>query len=426
MMTKTLRLRIIAVAMASILTVLAVIIVVANLITFAQVRKDADRLLEILVQNGGGFSKAEDFDTRPWADGNEQSGLRDGKFSAETPYETRYFYAIIDSDGTAWINAEHIAALTTDEMQAYLTGAYYSSFDSGYLDNYRFLRKENESGTLVVMLDCTRQLTTARTFLRSSILISLLGSCAVFVLVLLLSRIVVRPVEESYAKQKRFITDSGHELKTPLAVISANTEVLEMEYGENEWTLSIKHQVARMTELTSRLTQLARMDEQEKIKNFERVGLSELATQTVSSFVAAAEQAGKSLSADVAPDIAVRGNRELLSQLLTILLDNAVKYADRQITLTLQQRGQRVLLSTYNDVTEPVSVGELEHFFDRFYRGDSSRSSRVPGFGIGLSLARSIVENHGGSIRARSDDGHSVTFTVTLKGCDDEAGQGKE
>ncbi len=434
-MTKALRRRIIAVAMVSMLSVLAVIIAAANIAGYAQVRSNADRVLEVLVENGGVFDRIQDI---PPMDDGELPEKKDGEtdpagkrpggknpawFSAETPYETRFFFGTVTDDGVISVNTGSIAAVSEVEAKDFLLRAYGSRSEKGYITRYRYAKKAGEDGTFVVMVDCTRQLDTAASFLQYSILISLIGSCAVFLLVLLLSRAAVKPAEESYAKQKRFITDSGHELKTPLAVISANAEVLEAEYGENEWTRSIRHQVDRMAELTSRLTRLARMDEQAGDGVREALPLTALTRDSVSAFGAPAETAGKRLSAEIADGVWVMGDRENLLQLLSILLDNAVKYARGEIGVTLTRRAGRATLTVRNDVAEPVARGSLNCFFDRFWRGDASRSQATPGFGIGLSLAQSIVTSLGGSIRAESEDGMHVTVTVCLHTCEEGGGK---
>ncbi|MEG0895264.1 MAG: HAMP domain-containing sensor histidine kinase [Oscillospiraceae bacterium] len=252
-------------------------------------------------------------------------------------------------------------------------------------------------------------------FLTTSILISFLGILLVFLLVLLLSKIAMKPICESYAKQKRFITDASHEIKTPLSIISANTEVIEMENGESKWTNSTNQQIKRLTNLTNQLISLSRMEEENTQISKTDFSLSNAILETTEPFSAIAQTKNKKFEIAVSPNISYYGDEKSLRQLFSILLDNAFKYSDENgnIKVSLKKSGVKKEIIFFNTV-EDISVGSHNDFFDRFYRNDTSRNSKTGGYGIGLSLAKSIVELHKGKIKAFSVDGKSFAISILL------------
>ena len=264
-------------------------------------------------------------------------------------------------------------------------------------------------------MDCTRNLSTFRAFLFTSILVSILGLLSVFVLVLFFSRLVMKPVAESYEKQRQFITDAGHEIKTPLAIIEANRELLEMEYGENEWNNSIQRQTARLADLTDGLIYLSRMEEAEKHLQHMDFSISALAEETAQSFQTLADLQDRHFSVEIEPLLSYCGDESSIHRLFSILIDNAIKYSPPQgtVKVTLNKRGKNIQFMVYNTVAH-LSAESLPFLFDRFYRADSSRNSETGGYGIGLSIARAITDAHKGKISAKSTDGQSLLITVIL------------
>ncbi|MBQ2466635.1 MAG: HAMP domain-containing histidine kinase, partial [Lachnospiraceae bacterium] len=269
-----------------------------------------------------------------------------------------------------------------------------------------------------VFLDCSRELATFTSFFRASLIVSAIGALSYLVLVLIFSKIVLRPVAESYEKQKRFITDASHEIKTPLAIIDANTEVIEMEAGESEWTKSIRNQIKRLTSLTEKLVFLSRMDEESTKLEMREFNLSELVDETLDSYEAVAISKGKELERIIAPEVRYYGDETNLRQMLSLLLDNAMKYSDEQGTIRVKMERitkgkQRCKLTVYNTV-ESIEVGNHDAYFERFYRADESRSTKTGGHGIGLSVVKAIVQAHKGKVTAESKDGKSLQFVIML------------
>lgn len=280
---------------------------------------------------------------------------------------------------------------------------------------YRYLRSEEDGNIRIIFLDCGRSLTNLRTMLFASILVSLLGLAAVLLLLILFSRRIVRPLAESYEKQRRFITDAGHELKTPLTIIGADTDLAEMELGENEWLADIRRQAERLTGLTNDLIYLSRMEEEQPKLSLIEFPLSDVAEETAQSFLAPARTQGKTLSLAIEPMLSFYGEEKSIRQLLSILLDNALKYSPEggEISLSVRKQNRSVVLTVSNPSVRPLEKGEQAQLFDRFYRGDPSRSGEG-GYGLGLSIAAGIAAAHRGKIRAESPDGVCLVITAVL------------
>ena len=364
-------------------------------------------------QNGQSDPGGSDDPAKPNGRDGDSFAMPRGN-TAEMPFETRYFAVTLDVQGaTTSVNVQNIAAVSSDEAaqmaQSLAAGA------SGFSGAYRYSAVQQDDGSvLCVFLDCSRDLGSFTSFLTASVAISLVGLALVLVLVFFLSKAAIRPVVESYQKQKAFITDASHEIKTPLAVISAANEVQEMENGETEWSRSIADQVKRLSGLTEQLVMLARMDEGASRFAKEDVDLSKLLEDTADPFYQLAQQRGKTLVADIAAGVHVQGDAAALTQVVELLLDNATRYAldGCEIRLSLQKHGRKAKLEVSNEV-ERMPKGNLDRLFERFYRDDSSRSSQTGGSGVGLSVVRSIAEAHGGTAKATAQ-GNRIIFTVTL------------
>lgn len=222
-------------------------------------------------------------------------------------------------------------------------------------------------------------------------------------LVMLLSRKAIEPIADNMERQKQFVTNAGHELKTPLAIIQANTDAMELHQGESKWSRNIRTQTVRLSGLMQNLLTLAKMDEGGNLPPARPVDLSLLAQESVQVFQEAAALRGLVLEENVTPGLVLPADREHMTQLLSILLDNAVKYTDSggQIALTLERAGAGVCLRVRN---APARLPEdVSRLFDRFYRGDPARTQKNGGYGIGLSAAKAIVQAWKGSIDVSSD-----------------------
>lgn len=424
-MIKRLRRKLIAACMLSLTIVLLVILGGVNLMSYQKVVADADTVLAVLEANDGVFPQnhmgqdgKKDSGLSPSAGLEPKRGLFDQRaISPETPYESRFFTVLLGEDGQVLeTDTGQIAAVDGEDAAAYAQNVLRSGKSSGFWGNYRYLLSETQAGSRVIFLDCGRSLSSFRTTLLASVALSVFGLGAVLVLLLILSSRIVRPMAESYEKQKQFITDAGHELKTPMTIISADADLAEMECGENQWLTDIRRQAQRLTGLTNDLIYLSRMEEEQpKLQPIE-FPLSDMVEEMAQSFAAPAQSQGKELAVSVQPMVSYTGDEKALRQLISILLDNALKYSPTpgKLAVRLEKQGRNLVLTVSNTTAQPMEQDKLPHLFDRFYRTDQSRNSQTGGYGLGLSIAKSIVLVHKGKIRAESPDGNSLSVIVSL------------
>ena len=363
----------------------------------------------------------DDSDGKDKEDKNEEKEEEDKEdvrdsMSPETPFETRYFTVKFDTGGTVLaVDTTKIAAVDTERAEEYARRMYSEDSDGGYLESYKYLRGVTEDGSIIyVFLDATRELKSVRSFLVSSLVISGLGIVLIFILVLLLSDFALRPIIESYEKQKRFITDAGHEMKTPLTVISANAEIIEMESGESQWTEGIRSQVAKLASLTEKLVILSKMEEGIKLEMNE-FSVSEAFFDTCEQYRSIAMSKGVSFDLAISENVRMVGNEGELRRCITLLADNAFRYVDEggSVSVRVQKLTNGVEIR-FSNTTSGIEKGSLDRWFDRFYRTDLSRNSDTGGSGIGLSVVQAIVHAHGGTVRAHSDDGITAEFIINI------------
>ena len=404
-----LRRKLIIACMVSLAIVLTVILGSVNLMSYHKVVTDADAVLALLDANGGAFPKIH---------GVQPAGtvVPDGAPSGKKdPFDQRGMSP--ETDGQALqIDTGQIAAVDEAEAVVYAQNVSSSGRSSGFWGNYRYRLCQEEQGSLIIFLDCGRSLSSLRMTMLASVLLALLGLLSVLVLLLILSKRIVRPVAESYEKQKQFITDAGHELKTPMTIIGADADLAEMECGENQWISDIRRQAQRLTGLTNDLIYLSRMEEEQPKLQLIDFPLSDVAEEMALSFQSLAQSQKKEFSLHIQPMLSFTGDEKAIRQLLSILLDNALKYspAGGQLKLGLEKQGRTIVLTVANTSAQPIEQDKLSHLFDRFYRTDQSRNSQTGGYGLGLSIARSIVLAHKGKIRAESPDGRMLTVLIHL------------
>lgn len=328
----------------------------------------------------------------------------------------RSFYAIVDDDrNIVSINTDFYPIITDSEAEELLNEALKSSIsgntDDGFLDNYKYYYDENNS--TFILMDCSTELSSIKNFLEISIFVFLGGVALVLILTFIFMGTAIKPIAESYEKQKRFITDASHELKTPLTIIDTNTELTEMETGETKWTKNSHKQVERLRKLTNDLVTLTRMDEENNDLVTEEVSVSDIANDVVMGYDSICLSKGKKLNANIEDDVNIIGIADSIEKLFTILLDNAIKYSDDNgsITIELRKTGKKKILTISNTV-KYIAKGTHNQYFERFYRSDESRNSELGGHGIGLSIAKAIVKTHKGKISAVSEDEKTLKVEV--------------
>ncbi|NWO20482.1 HAMP domain-containing histidine kinase [Oribacterium sp. oral taxon 102] len=407
-MIRKLQKRLLLASMLSLFLVLCILIGTASAMNYHKLIRNADDTLQILRENGGRFPSPPE--SPPGTDSASEQHL-----FRERPFESRYFLVVFRSDGTAEsVELGRIAAVDRDSAVRYGQRILVSRGSEGFLDDYRYLKYEEDGRTGILFLDCVRSLEDFRHFLCNILLVCFAGMIAVWAVLQLLSRRIVKPFLESDRKQKQFVTDAGHELKTPLAALRADADLLEMDFGENEWLQDIGEQIRRLTALTHHLISLSRLEEQPR-EGLRSLCLSEIAVETAECFRAPARVQRKTLTASIQRELYMQGDPAAMRELFSILLDNAVKYSPEgsEISLSLTRRRNTLLLTVYNRCKH-LSRESVGHLFDRFYRADASRSSQTGGFGLGLSIAAAAVRAHRGEIMAETADEESLLITVKL------------
>lgn len=407
-MIRSLRRKFILIAVLSLLGTMVILCMAIGVGNHLVAANRADRIIALLYQNGGEFPPPEDpaDPTTPF----------DFQVTQETPFETRYFIVrLTPSQEVREADIGHIAALDRQTVVTCINDILASGAEKGYADYYRFgIFQEEDGDSTIIGLDCFLQLQSAYNAVRVTVLMSLACVLIVFALLVFFSGKAIRPFVENLERQRQFVTDASHELKTPLAILSADIGLLEDGQGENQWLLSARAQVTRLDSLIKNLVELARTEEAVKEAALTSCSISDIVQASVDAFTPLAQGAGKRLEADLAPGLEVRGVQENLFRLCSILLDNAVKYCDPAgtVTLALVPRGRMVCLALSNPCAD-VDPAQLPRYFDRFYRADSSRARSTGGYGIGLSTAKAIVSRHRGRISCRYTNG-VITFTVLL------------
>lgn len=481
-MITRLKRRFIALAMSSLVVLLVVIVAGMNIINYNTVIREADEKLAALSVNGGrlpffdnnyfggGYNDRSEFGGMPSDDTQEDfdrdyddyddidAATQDHYFGRGKPFssrdeaeETRFFSVLLTGDeSVVRANTDHIYAVDDSSARDYAVKALKQGGENGFVDEYRFAITPEGNFTRITFLDCTSSLAAFRQFLYASLGMSAAGLLVMFGIIVYFAGRIVRPVAESYDKQKRFITDAGHEIKTPLAIIKANIDVMRMDlediesagsgqqgdYGDasgedhiinadsiresteslNESLGDIDGQVDRLTSLTNDLVYLSRMEEAGNALTMTQIPVSDIVSETADSFNALAAERNKTLSIDVAPMLSMQGSSKEIEKLVSILTENALKYSPEgdDVKVCLRRDGKNIVLEVSNKAAEPLSDEDLAHVFERFYRSDKSRNSARGGHGIGLSVASAIVAAHGGRIRARSGDGTQFIVTATM------------
>ena len=440
-MIKNLRLKFIFVAMLSMTLVVVLLIGVINLMNYRSVVNGADRILAMLTDGGGRFpgmgrSTSDSTRTSRRPSRSDSDFFRrmtrsisgeDDENSPELRYESRFFSVTLNLNGELKsTRTDRISAVDSETAAEMAKEIYSSGKVIGFSGDYRFRKTVNTKNDtiLIVFYDCGRSLSNVRAFLFISIAISLICLLLVYILIAISSKAVIRPAAEAYEKQRQFITDAGHELKTPLAIINADADVLEMELdGEceedssNEWLTDIRKQTTRLTELTNSLIYLAKTEEGTKNAfTFMDFPVSDVIAQEAESFKGPAQAAGKNLDIKIEENLSMNGDQKAIRQLVDIFLDNAIKYSPEggTISVKLKKSGRYIGLTVTNSTKTPVTKEQTKHMFDRFYRTDASRNSDTGGYGIGLSIAKSIVEAHKGKISANTQDGSKLTIAAVM------------
>lgn len=409
--------------MASVIIVLFAILTAINILNYRSYVSDCDSRIDMIEASGGNLDDMRSMSEPPSGPSGASSDAvppekpSDGGMSVESLYDTRYFSAELDADRQIIsLNMTDIASISSSDAEQMIADVVSNGRTSGQMGDYRYrLVQSDGSHYLIIFLNISSYFSSVKNFLSASILVGIIGIAAVFVLMHFLTKLAMKPAEEAFEKQKQFITDASHEIKTPIAIISSNAEVIEMENGESKWLTNIWNQIARLSSLTEKLVMLSRMDEAGYQTELSEFDLTELVKNTADQYQK------RHISVNTPDFLPYYGSRENITKCFSMIFDNAMKYSTGDVTVTISGRPVRSSKIKRHGYTiicsnpcEQIKQGSLDFLFDRFARSDSSRNRKTGGSGIGLAVVLEIVKMHKGEAHAFSSDGKSFEIRVVL------------
>ncbi|MCI8316450.1 MAG: HAMP domain-containing histidine kinase [Lachnospiraceae bacterium] len=429
-MLKKMQRRFIMAAMAAFATVMLVLVVGINIVNYYRTTSTQDGLAASLLEYE---QRAYEHRARRNASQDENPKEHERRTSAhqepefppisempgggpEARFTTRFFAVYCDlSENIEVISRDYIYSIDEETAKAYTAAVLRKGKEKGYYGDYRYHVKVDDAGSTVLFLNVTSALQFMRSLLIISLVIGFSSLLVVLILVVFFSRYAVRPYAKNMERQKRFITDAGHELKTPITSIATSADIAAMEYEGDEWISNIQKQTARLTRLVGELVALSRLDEEIPFPEKSTFSLSDVAWETAELFAVRAKAEGKNYCQNIEEQLTIYGDCNSIQQMISILLDNAVKYSDvgGEIHLDIYRKRRKVCIKVSNTCDLPDGT-DLDRLFDRFYRVDESRATNTGGTGIGLAMAQAIVETHGGKIKAERTDEKTICFKVIL------------
>lgn len=426
-MIKTLQKKFILTAMAAVTVLLLFMLGAINGIHYWMTENQTEHTLNMLSENEGHFPQQQE----PL---RERPDFFPPRSDRDFTMSSRFFLVHLDSLGkivrtdisqiasiseteAKQLALEVLAQETPSKDAKTASGSGRMASANGSIGQFKYKTSPSGAGEgiVIVFLDTSTQLNSILTVLAISVCIGLMCWLLMLLLVSLLSKKAILPIALSLEKQKQFVTNAGHEIKTPLAIILANTDALELHNGDSKWSRNIRTQTIRLNGLMQNLLTLSKMEEGTAKLRGDDFCASRLLDETLHPYYEMAALNHVSIQAEIQPDIMLHADQEHITQLFSILFDNAVKYTNPggQITVTFQKPDKSAILQVRNTCTM-LPEGEPEKLFDRFYRGDSARTQTGGGYGIGLSVAKAIAESGKGSICAAYEEGPVVCFTVRL------------
>ena len=401
-MLKKIRWRFIGISMAAFFLVILTLLCIVNVGNYISITSSQDNILQSLYE-----TTSEDVDpSTPPLESIE-------RYSPEVPYMIRFFSIDYNSDDTVTIHQEYIASLSDSEVKEYADKILEKDNENGYYKGYRFLKVAQEDKTSVYFLNSEREIQSINTLLLITIVIALISLLLVFILVVIFSKKAILPYAKNMEAQKQFITNASHELKTPLTSIVTSADVLAMEYENNEWIENIQNQSNKLSKLITNLVTLSRLNEEEPFPIKTEFSLSDTLWEISESFVSISTANNKKFIQDIEDNLTLIGDKNAIGQAITILLDNALKYSSNNgnIYLSAHKKGKKIEIKVENSFDSKIDTSRL---FERFYRDDTSHSSKVSGYGIGLSIAKATIERLNGTITAKQDESNLVSFIINI------------
>ncbi len=402
-MIKKIRLKFIALTVAVLLSLLLAILITINSFMAYQSNRRIDAFLNDMIENDGKILPTPFHSLPP------------GEHPPALNIPIKGFSIKFDSKGEQFPFNLNKADISQETAAFYAEEVLKNGNPEGKIDSYQYKVKSTPSGTLIVFADQTTQDLMLIELQHLSLITGSISMIVLVIITVLLSKFIVKPVNIAFEKQKRFVADSSHELKTPLAIISANIDILEMENQNNKYIREIKNQSQRMNHLIKELLVLARTENQTNKNHFNDFNLSDVLENTALPFEVFAFEQGKEIVLDIATDVHYFGDENNIKKMLSALIDNAVKYSikNSQVMISLQTKGNKKMIQIQNTFTGTLPE-DTDKLFDRFYRIDESRARNTGGFGIGLSVVKNIVEQHGGKITTEQLPENKIAFKISF------------
>lgn len=393
--------------MIAVTCLLVFIVLAINGMNWVMLEHQSDMVMETLVDADGAFHKMDFNRPPPFSQPLNMDRMR----------SSRFFIVLSDANGNIIdVNIDQISSIDLETAKSYALTILETGKESGRLDGYKFATKMMGADQLTFFMDTSGQIENFYMVLFASGAIAALCWLILLIIVILLSGKVVRPVLTGMEKQKQFITNAGHEMKTPLAIIQSNNDTMALIHGENKYNVHIRTQTKRLNVLMSNLLTLAKLDEEIPLPS-EPVNISKITTEVLPVYQDEARTRNLHFSVQIEPDITKIINKDIFRQMVTLLLDNALKYTpdNGNIHFSLARDGRQVQIIEEN-TCYPSPDQDPERLFERFYRGDAARtqSKESSGYGIGLSAARAICEKFGGKLTAEYPSDKSIRFIASF------------
>ena len=410
-MIKTLQRKFIVIAMTAITVLILLLLGGINIVNIVIVSNQIDKTLMMISENEG---NPENIPMKP--DKMSPPPVYGPKNEHDIFMSSNFFVIRYDNYGKiVFADVSRLSSLSEQEAIEMASAIYEQNEATGKIKQYRYMVRNSRSGLgkVVVCLDTSGEIYSYVRVLFLSAGIGIACWIVMLLFVALLSQKAIKPIAESIEKQKQFVTNAGHEIKTPLAIIQSNIEALELYNGENKWSKNIKGQTVRLNDLMRNLLTLARMDENMAALPVSDISLSQLLSEYTENFSESFKMKEISIQRNIQPSIMFRANREHIAQLISVLLDNAVKYTieNGTVYVSLVKNDRRIILQIGN-TCEQLPPIPPEKLFDRFYRSDEARTQRSGGYGIGLSVAKSIAETYKGTLTAEYQNANTIMFTA--------------
>lgn len=410
-MIKKTQYKFIAITLCALSLVLALILGVLNICVYAAIIFNGRENIEHIKDRRGFIYSEEEFGDYPVNPDFDFENM------AESGNKVAYMYIRINNKGAAspFITTNMSDTYSADDIYYIADILRQSGVNKGIYRSLMYEVVDDGLYTVVIVIDVSADLALMQSVFRISVVTVICSLVFVFIFSYYLSKWAIQPVKTAFENQRRFISDASHELKTPLTVISANADVLESEIGENKWLENIKSQSEVMSSLVYDLLDLAKMDETKEQLIFSEFDLSNVVLSKSLEFECTAFESGKTFEQNITENIRYKGNEDSIRHLVSILIDNAIKHSDENgiVRVALTKSGNKNIFQVYN-TGNGIKNSEKDKIFNRFYRSDESRSKVTGGYGLGLSIAKSIVDAHKGTISVDGEENKWISFTVVL------------